>query len=123
MCMFLAPTLAAADFFQSALRALDTDLRIALMHFAPVAGTLLGERWELFPFLGAYQLGDALDAAGCDLALHGHAHRGTAKGQTALGSPVRNVAQAVLAKAYTVITLEPKRLGRQTPALQVPVGV
>jgi Icc-related predicted phosphoesterase len=123
MRMFLAPTFAAAEFFESALRSLDTDLRIALMHFSPVPDTLLGERWELFPFLGAYQLGDALDAAGCDLALHGHAHRGTHKGQTAMGIPVRNVAQAVLNKPYTVIPLEPKRLSRRLPALSLPVGI
>lgn len=123
MRLFLAPTYQAADFFQSALRAMDHDLRIALMHFAPVPDTLLGERWELFPFLGAYQLGDALDASGCDLALHGHAHRGTEKGQTAMGIPVRNVAQAVLKRPYTVIELEPTRITRRIPALQVPVSI
>lgn len=123
MRMFLAPTIEAADFFESALRALDTDLRIALMHFAPIPDTLLGERWELFPFLGAHQLGTAIDAAGCDLALHGHAHRGTEKGQTGMGIPVRNVAQAVIKEPYRVIALTPKRLSRRIPALQVPVSI
>ena len=61
MRQFLAPTIAAADFFQGALRSLDTDLRLALMHYAPIPDTLIGERWELFPFLGAQQLGEALD--------------------------------------------------------------
>lgn len=109
MRMFLAPTYQAAAFFEAALRALDTDLRLALMHYAPIPGTLLGERWEIFPFLGAYQLGEALDATGCDLALHGHAHRGTEHGETAGGVPVRNVAQAVLKRPYAVYELTPQR--------------
>lgn len=116
MRVFLGVTTRAADFFKSALDALDTDLRIALMHYAPIAETLLGERWELFPFLGAYQLGEAIDAAGCDLALHGHAHRGTECGTTPGGIPVRNVAQAVLRAPYRVIALEPK--GRPAPSLE-----
>jgi Icc-related predicted phosphoesterase len=123
MRLFLAPTLAASDFFASSLRALDTDIRIALMHYAPIPDTLLGERWELFPFLGAQQLGDALDVSGCDLALHGHAHRGTEKGATPMGVPVRNVAQAVLQAPYRVIALEPSRRTRRIPALQVPASV
>ncbi len=116
MRMFLQPTLAAATFFAGALRAMDTDVRVALMHFAPVPDTLLGERWELFPFLGAYQLGEAIDDAGADLALHGHAHRGTELGQTPGGVPVRNVAQAVLKRAYAVYAIEAKSLTRTIPA-------
>ncbi|MDB5097940.1 MAG: metallophosphoesterase [Cyanobacteria bacterium RYN_339] len=123
MRLFLAPTLEAADFFSSALRSLDTDLCIALMHYAPIPDTLLGERWELFPFLGAQQLGDALDAAGCDLALHGHAHRGTEKGTTPMGVPVRNVAQAVLGAPYRVIPMAPSRRSRRIPTLQIPVSI
>ena len=116
MRIFLQPTMAAAAFFQGALRALDTDVRIALMHFAPVPETLFGERWELFPFLGAYQLGEAIDDAGADLALHGHAHRGTECGQTPGGVPVRNVAQAVLQKPYAVYAIAPQALTRTIPA-------
>ena len=101
----------------------DTDLRLALMHYAPIPDTLIGERWELFPFLGAQQLGEALDRAGCDLALHGHAHRGTEKGATPMGVPVRNVAQAVLKAPYRVIELAPTRLTRRIPALQIPVSI
>lgn len=116
MRLFLQPTLEAAAFFEGALRALDTDVRVALMHFAPVPDTLLGERWELFPFLGAHQLGTALDTAGADLALHGHAHRGTEQGQTPGGVPVRNVAQAVLRRPYAVYEVAPRALTRRVPA-------
>lgn len=113
MRSFLQPTVEAAAFFAGALRALDTDVRIALMHFSPVAETLLGERWEIFAFLGAYQLGEALDDAGADLALHGHAHRGCERGQTAGGVPVRNVAQAVLKRAYAVYEVGAPSRGRR----------
>lgn len=116
MRLFLQPTVAAAAFFAGALRALDTDVKVALMHFAPVPETLLGERWELFPFLGAYQLGEAIDDAGCDLALHGHAHRGTEVGATGGGVPVRNVAQAVLKRAYAVYEVQAKAVSRTVPA-------
>lgn len=84
------------------LRALDTDVTIALMHFSPVEETLRGERLEIFPFLGSYFLAEAVDRAGADIALHGHAHAGSEKGRTPGGVPVRNVAQPVLQHAYKV---------------------
>ncbi|MDX6644937.1 MAG: hypothetical protein QOK40_664 [Miltoncostaeaceae bacterium] len=39
------------------------------------------------------------DRDGADLVLHGHAHAGTAAGETPGGIPVRNVAQPVIAAA------------------------
>ena len=95
--------LAAA--LQTQLAALDTDVRIALTHFSPVEETLRGERLEIWPFLGAYYLAEAIDTAGADLALHGHAHAGSEKGVTPGGVPVRNVAQPVLQHAYKVYCL------------------
>jgi Icc-related predicted phosphoesterase len=84
------------------LAALETDVKIALTHFSPVEETLRGERLEIFPFLGSYYLAEAIDDAGADLALHGHAHVGSEKGMTPGGVPVRNVAQPVLQHAYKV---------------------
>lgn len=83
-----------------------TDVRVALTHYAPVVDTLQGERLEIHPFLGSYHLAEAIDAAGADLALHGHAHGGTEKGITAGGVHVRNVAQPVIRAAYRVYCLE-----------------
>ncbi|MFF4383582.1 metallophosphoesterase [Kitasatospora sp. NPDC001547] len=83
------------------------DLRIALTHFAPVADTLAGEQPEIFPFLGSYLLAEAIDAAGADLAVHGHAHLGTEHGLTACGVRVRNVAQPVIGRAFALYELEP----------------
>jgi Icc-related predicted phosphoesterase len=78
------------------------DVRIALLHFSPVADTLQGEPLEIYPFLGSYLLAEAIDRAGADLAVHGHAHRGVEHGLTAGGVPVRNVAQPVLRAAFRV---------------------
>ncbi len=84
---------------------LDSDLRVALTHFSPITGTLQGEPAEIWPFLGNHLLGEAIDAAGADLAVHGHAHSGTERGTTAGGVPVRNVAQPVIRSAYRVYEL------------------
>ncbi|HWC09608.1 MAG TPA: metallophosphoesterase [Acidimicrobiales bacterium] len=84
------------------LAALDSDVRIVLLHFSPVPDTLVGERLEIYPFLGSYLLGDAVDRSGADLVLHGHAHGGSEKGATPGGVPVRNVSQPVIGAAYRV---------------------
>jgi Icc-related predicted phosphoesterase len=95
----------AALALETQLRALRTDRRVALLHYAPVRDTVEGERAEIFPYLGAYQLGDAIDRAGADLALHGHAHYGTVEGSTPGGIPVRNVAMPVIRRPYAIYTL------------------
>jgi Icc-related predicted phosphoesterase len=92
---------ASAQALAQALESLPpTDVVVALTHFAPVDGTLIGEPPEIWAFLGNYLLAEAIDAAGCDLAVHGHAHAGTEKGATEGGVPVRNVAQPVIRQAY-----------------------
>jgi Icc-related predicted phosphoesterase len=96
----------AGEQLREALDSLDTGHTVALMHYAPVADTLRGERLEIFPFLGSYFLAEAVDDAGADLALHGHAHAGTEKGMTPGGVHVRNVAQAVIRCAYKVYCLD-----------------
>lgn len=88
------------------LTAAGVEHRVALMHYAPSNGTLQGERLEIYPFLGSYLLGEAVDRAGADLAIHGHAHGGTEKGFTPGGIQVRNVAQPVINRAYNVYCLD-----------------
>lgn len=105
MRAFVAHARDAADRLGAALRSLDTDLTVALMHYAPVEETLHGERPEIWPFLGSYLLAEAVDAVGADLALHGHAHGGSEKGTTPGGVHVRNVAQPVIGSAYRVYCL------------------
>ena len=88
-----------------ALAWLNCDVRIALTHYSPVKGTLAGERLEIYPFLGSYLLGEAVDKTGCVVAFHGHAHAGSERAVTAAGVPVRNVARPVIKHAYKVYTL------------------
>lgn len=106
MKAFIQHTVAAADRLRAALSGLDTDVKVALTHYSPVADTLRGEPPEIFPFLGCYQLAEAIDATGVDLAVHGHAHFGTEQGVTAGGVRVRNVAQPVIGSAFAVYCVE-----------------
>jgi len=102
MKAFVGHTQQVATALGDALARLDTDLRVALLHYSPVEATLQGERLEIYPFLGSYLLAEAIDRAGADLAVHGHAHAGSEKGMTPGGVPVRNVAQPLLGRAYAV---------------------
>ncbi|MEU6211558.1 metallophosphoesterase [Streptomyces sp. NPDC047023] len=95
------------------LRAGGSALRVALTHFSPVPDTLAGEPPEIYPFLGSYLLAEAIDGAGADLAVHGHAHLGTEHGMTAGGVRVRNVAMPVIDRAFAVYHLSPHGGGTQ----------
>jgi Icc-related predicted phosphoesterase len=109
MKAFVRHTQEAADRLRDALQGLaeaGVEHRVALTHYAPTDGTLRGERPEIYPFLGSYLLGEAVDRAGADLAVHGHAHGGTEKGFTPGGIQVRNVAQPVINRAYNVYCLD-----------------
>ncbi|MGP2439475.1 metallophosphoesterase family protein [Streptomyces sp. JW3] len=105
---FVRTTRRSADALCAALKDLDGQecaARIALTHFSPVADTLAGEPLEIYPFLGSYLLAEAIDTAGADLAVHGHAHMGSEHGMTAGGVRVRNVAQPVIKRAFNVYQL------------------
>jgi Icc-related predicted phosphoesterase len=102
MKAFVGHTKALAGRLERALAGLHTDRRIALLHYSPVAETLAGESREIHAFLGSYLLAEAVDRAGADLVLHGHAHRGSRDGTTPGGVPVRNVAAPVIGRAYEV---------------------
>jgi Icc-related predicted phosphoesterase len=108
-----------AEILRRGLEGLNTDYRFALLHFSPIEGTLLGEKREIFPFLGSYLLAEAIDAAGCDGVFHGHAHHGLERGMTAGGAPVRNVAQMVILHAYNIYSFDhPRRQERfESPML------
>ena len=105
MKAFVGHTKALAERLHDALASLDTDYRVALLHYSPVPDTLAGERLEIFPFLGSYLLAEAIDKAGADLVVHGHAHGGSEKGVTAGGVHVRNVAQPVIRQSYALYCL------------------
>lgn len=107
MKAFVAHSADAAEQLRAALASLDCDVRVALTHYAPVKDTLRGEPPEIYAFLGSYLLGEAVDATGAALAVHGHAHYGTEQGLTPGGVRVRNVAHPVIRAAYSVYCVEP----------------
>src|SRR5215211_7410865 len=114
MKAFIRHTKERSEALGSALASLETDVRIALLHYAPIRETLLGEPPEIFPFLGSYLLAEAVDRSGADLVIHGHAHRGTEHGVTPGGVNVRNVAQTVIRQAYAIYGFD--AIGRTEPA-------
>lgn len=81
-----------------ALRKLATPIRVAVLHYAPVIDTVVGEPEVIYPFLGTDRLAEPLDRYGAAVAFHGHAHVGTFQGKTPGGVPVFNVSLALLRK-------------------------
>jgi Icc-related predicted phosphoesterase len=102
MKAFIRHSREKGELLKEHLAGLECDFKVALTHYAPCKGTLLGEKLEIYPFLGSYFLGEAIDATGCQLALHGHAHHGTEHAVTRGGVPVRNVARPVIKLAYKI---------------------
>jgi Icc-related predicted phosphoesterase len=105
MKAFIQHTRRIAAGLRRDLAGMQADVRIALLHYSPIAETLEGERREIYPFLGSYLLAEAIDEAGADLVLHGHAHAGQEVGTTPRGIPVRNVARPVIQRPYKVYCL------------------
>ena len=111
MKAFVQTARTSAAALGQALEGLEADVLVALMHYAPCRGTLVGEPEGIHAFLGCYQLGEAVDRAGADLAVHGHAHAGSRRGATEGGVPTFNVARPVLGAPYTVLSVDPARCG------------
>jgi len=106
MKAFAAEARRSADRLRAALlSAPEGDCRVALLHYAPVEGTLLGEHPGLWPFLGSYLLAEAIDAGGAALAIHGHAHAGSPEAVTPGGVPVLNVAQSVIHRPFAIVEI------------------
>ncbi len=122
MKQFVRTTCASADRLAESLNALDCDVLIALTHYAPVPDTLHGEPLEIYPFLGSYLLGQAIDAAPTTLAVHGHAHAGSERGTTPGGVRVRNVAHPVIKQAYSIFHLTPNRPPVRAGAVSSPAA-
>jgi len=85
---------------ETALAKLRTRQKVAVLHYAPVADTVVGEPSEIYPFLGSSRLEEPLNRYGVSAVFHGHAHRGSLEGRIASGAPVYNVAMPLLKKAF-----------------------
>jgi uncharacterized protein len=81
-------------------------IRIALLHYSPIAETLEGEPRGIWSVLGNERLAVPLAAHRPDLVLHGHAHKGRFEGS--LDSiPVFNVAVHVMGQDFWTFEVEP----------------
>ncbi len=78
--------------------------RIALLHYAPTSETLVGERRDIWTFLGTDRLAQPILEHAPDLVLHGHAHAGTFEGRVG-EVPVYNVSVPVMGEDWWVFEL------------------
>jgi Icc-related predicted phosphoesterase len=124
MKAFIRTTKTQAEVMKNSLLTLDTDYRLVLLHYSPCEETLLGEKKEIYPFLGSYLLAEAIDEGGADIVFHGHAHRGVERGATPGGIPVRNVAMPVIRHAFNIYSLNKSGLVHPPypPSASVPGG-
>lgn len=85
-----------------ALSRLDAEQRdikkVAVLHYAPIKETVIGEPEAIYPFLGCSRLAEPLNRHRVMAAFHGHAHIGSMVGHTSDGVPVYNVARPILQK-------------------------
>jgi Icc-related predicted phosphoesterase len=96
------------------------DLKIVLLHYAPVQETIEGEPAGIHVMLGSDRLATPIAEYGADLVLHGHAHAGSFQGH--IGQiPVYNVAVHVTGRDFWIFDLEGAR-GRSAVEVEGPAG-
>jgi Icc-related predicted phosphoesterase len=94
------------------------DLRVVLLHYAPVEATVVGEPTGIHVLLGSDRLATPIAECGADLVLHGHAHAGSFEGH--IGQiPVYNVAVHVTGRDFWIFDLEGAR-GRSEVEVEGP---
>jgi Icc-related predicted phosphoesterase len=93
---FVQEALDEAMKLEEALARLRTPLRVAVLHYAPIVDTVVGEPEQIYAFLGSSRLEDPIDRYGASLVVHGHAHVGSLEGRTRAGVPVYNVSLPLL---------------------------
>ena len=98
--IFVKESVQEALKLESGLARLTVPQRVAVLHYAPVVETVMGEPVDLFPFLGTSRLEEPINRYKVAACFHGHAHRGRPEGRTSSGIPVYNVALPVLKAAW-----------------------
>lgn len=81
---------------ESALAKLRTPRKVALLHYSPMRGTVVGEPSEIYAFLGTSRLQVPINRFHATAVFHGHAHRGTFADRTDRDVPVFNCALPLL---------------------------
>ena len=114
-----AETSAEAEAIAHGLQAMvHCDVRVVLLHYAPVLDTLAGEPPGIHTYLGCDRLATPIAENGADLVLHGHAHAGAFEGQ--IGEiPVYNVAVHVTGRNFWIFELDGSGLRRGGEVVEV----
>ena len=114
-----AETSAEAEAIAHGLQAIvHCDLRIVLLHYAPVVDTLEGEPPGIHTYLGCERLATPIAENGADLVLHGHAHAGSFEG--CIGDiPVYNVAVHVTGRNFWIFELDARGVRRGGEVVEV----
>jgi Icc-related predicted phosphoesterase len=103
-----AETTRDVDGLDQGLRAIEgCGIKIALLHYAPVEATLVGEPERLWLVLGADRLAGPIREHRPHLVVHGHAHHGSFQGRIE-SVPVYNVAVHVMGREFWVFELSPE---------------
>lgn len=85
---------------ESALARLRNDRIIAVLHYAPIQGTVEGEPVDIYPFLGCSRLEDPITRFPVAAVFHGHAHHGRPEGRTRTNVPVFNVSMSLMRETF-----------------------
>lgn len=113
---------------ESAVARLKTAQRIALLHYAPILQTVIGEPPEIHAFLGSSRLEEPLSRQPITAVFHGHAHSGSPEGKTINGVPVYNVAMPLLrltlpeAQPYRIVEIEIEEAPPEAGLTHAPSG-
>jgi Icc-related predicted phosphoesterase len=98
--LFVREAVEEALKLETALARLRTPRRIAVLHYAPIVGTVESEPAEIMPFLGSSRLEEPINRYHASLVVHGHSHHGAPEGRTSSGVPVYNVSLPVLRAVF-----------------------
>jgi Icc-related predicted phosphoesterase len=85
---------------ESALARLRNDHLVALIHYAPIEGTVVGEPCDIYPFLGCSRLEEPITRYPVSAVFHGHAHHGASEGRTRNNVPVYNVSATLMREIF-----------------------
>lgn len=108
---------------ENALRALRTDVRVAVLHYAPCPETVVGEPEIIYPFLGSSRLLQPIETMEADVVFHGHAHHGSRHAVSPGGIDIYNVSLPLMRETdewFHVWTVElPDRRGTEGEEVEV----
>ena len=100
---------------ESALARLRNDQLVALIHYAPIEGTVVGEPCDIYPFLGCSRLEEPITRYPVTAVFHGHAHHGAPEGRTRNNVPVYNVCATLMREVFPERPFRVVELGPSQP--------